>query len=63
MTSQFPPLPAMAKSAKKEKSEKKKNTSLRLDASMLKDLKHRAIQEETSVQKIIEKLIREYLES
>jgi len=53
----------MAKSSKKEKSEKKKNTSLRLDAEMLKALKHRAIQEETSVQKIIEKLIREYLES
>ncbi|WP_375748438.1 ribbon-helix-helix protein, CopG family [Vibrio sp. HN007] len=40
----------------------KKNTSLRLDAKTLKALKIRAIEEDTSVQKIIEKLIKNYLD-
>lgn len=39
----------------------KKNTSLRLDKKTLKALKIRAIEEETSVQKIIEQLIDSYL--
>lgn len=39
----------------------RKNTSLRLSEDMLKALKIRAIEEETSVQKIIEKLIEAYL--
>ncbi len=39
----------------------KKNTSLRLDARTLKALKIRAIEEDTSVQKIIETLIDTYL--
>lgn len=39
----------------------KKNTSLRLDGRTLKALKIRAIEEETSVQKIIETLIEDYL--
>ena len=56
-----PPLDLMAsKSSKKDKS-KRKNTSLRLDESMLKQLKIRAVQEDTSVQKIVEKLVRDYL--
>lgn len=39
----------------------KKNTSLRLDRKTLKALKIRAIEEGTSVQKIIETLVEEYL--
>jgi hypothetical protein len=39
----------------------KKNTSLRLDAKTLKALKIRAIEEDKSVQKIIEDLIEDYL--
>lgn len=39
----------------------KKNTSLRLDRKTLKALKIRAIEEDTSVQKIIERLVEEYL--
>ncbi|MBB1486345.1 CopG family transcriptional regulator [Oceanospirillum sediminis] len=50
----------------KEKSEseieeKKKNTSLRLSNKTLKALKIKAIEEETSVQKIAEQLIEDYL--
>ncbi|HAR34904.1 MAG TPA: CopG family transcriptional regulator [Desulfobacter sp.] len=40
---------------------KKVNTSLRLDKKVLKDLKILAIEKETSVQGIIEKLILEYI--
>lgn len=46
------------------KSKKKsdvKNTSLRLEKKTLKALKIRAIEEETSVQKLIERLIEDYL--
>lgn len=39
----------------------KKNTSLRLDRKTLKALKIRAIEEDTSVQKIIETLIQAYM--
>jgi len=39
----------------------KKNTSLRLDNKTLKALKIIAIENDTSVQKIIEELIRKYL--
>lgn len=39
----------------------KKNTSLRLEARTLKALKIRAIEEDSSVQKIIETLIEDYL--
>ena len=39
----------------------KKNTSLRLDKKTLKALKIRAIEDDTSVQKIIEKLVQTYL--
>ncbi|MBM3606480.1 MAG: CopG family transcriptional regulator [Alphaproteobacteria bacterium] len=45
---------------KTEKS-KKVNTSLRLDGKTLKALKLRAIEDDTSVQKIVEKLIEGYL--
>ncbi|WP_156870820.1 CopG family transcriptional regulator [Ketobacter nezhaii] len=39
----------------------KKNTSLRLDAKTLKELKVKAINDDLSVQKIMEKLIKGYL--
>ena len=57
----------MAKSKKSradpdaEKSAGKKNTSLRLDGKTLKALKRRAVEDETSVQKIIETLVEDYL--
>lgn len=40
----------------------KKNTSLRLNKQTLKALKIRAIEQDTSVQKLIETLIENYLE-
>jgi hypothetical protein len=43
------------------KGDKKKNTSLRLNSKTLKALKLRAIEDETSVQKIIETLVEDYL--
>jgi hypothetical protein len=45
------------------KKDEKKNTSLRLNGKTLKALKVRAIEEETSVQKIIERLIEDYLKT
>ena len=39
----------------------KKNTSLRLESSTLKALKIRAIEEDSSVQVILERLVEEYL--
>ncbi|BDX07355.1 hypothetical protein [Planctobacterium marinum] len=39
----------------------KKNTSLRLGSKTLKALKIRAIEEDTSIQKILEKLVEGYL--
>lgn len=56
----------MAKKVKKSAEAEidgKKNTSLRLDKKTLKALKFRAIEEETSVQKIIEQLIESYLDA
>ncbi len=50
------------KDSEEGKKKKKKNTSLRLERDMLKQLKHKALEEDTSVQEIIERLIREYLE-
>jgi|GEM_PF-658863 len=54
--------------AKKSNSEKdkkvptaKKNTSLRLEQSMLKQLKIRAIEDDTSVQQLLEMLVTDYL--
>ncbi|MBK1877341.1 ribbon-helix-helix protein, CopG family [Pelagicoccus mobilis] len=44
-----------------KKKDKKKNTSLRLEPETLKELKIRAIKEDSSVQKIIEKLVQNYL--
>ncbi len=49
------------KSSDKDDKSKKKNTSLRLDSKTLKALKLRAIEDETSVQKIIETLVEDYL--
>lgn len=48
-------------SAAKSDDTKKVNTSLRLERGTLKALKTLAIAEETSVQKIIEKLVDTYL--
>ncbi|MCA0938824.1 hypothetical protein LCM08_06430 [Salipiger pacificus] len=44
-----------------EGGDEKKNTSLRLSGKTLKALKMRAIEEDTSVQKIVETLIEDYL--
>lgn len=52
------------KSNKKKTSSKKdskRNTSLRLDSKTLKALKIRAIENESSVQAIVEQLITDYL--
>lgn len=53
------------KVAEKQKAPKsdKKNTSLRLEKKTLKALKMRAIEEETSVQKLVERLIEAYLKT
>ncbi|ADE54515.1 ribbon-helix-helix protein, CopG family [Coraliomargarita akajimensis] len=50
----------MPKKAEKKK-DKRKNTSLRLDDETLKALKIHAVKKDTSVQQIVEKLIRDYL--
>jgi hypothetical protein len=42
---------------------KKKSTSLRLDPKILKQLKLQAVEEETSIQAIVESLVKQYLES
>lgn len=47
--------------SKADKKSDKKNTSLRLDKKTLKALKIRAIEEDISVQKLIERLIEDYL--
>ena len=41
----------------------KRNTSLRLDAKTLKALKVRAIENDTSIQSIVEELINAYLDN
>lgn len=41
--------------------EKKKSTSLRLDAKVLKELKLLAVEQDTSIQAIIETLVKEYI--
>jgi len=46
-----------------KKKESKKNTSLRLSDKTLKRLKIKAIKEDTSIQKILEKLIEDYLKN
>lgn len=52
----------MGKNKKTKDESDKKNTSLRLSGKMLKALKIRAIEDDTSVQKIIEQLIEQYLD-
>lgn len=47
--------------SKKKPEKKKKNTSLRLDENTLRDLKLRALEEDSSVQAIIEQLVEDYL--
>lgn len=56
-------MPKPKKATDKSADEKngKKNTSLRLNSKTLKALKLRAIEDETSVQKIIETLVENYL--
>ena len=49
------------KSSVKDDKSKKKNTSLRLDSKTLTALKLRAIEDDTSVQRIIETLVEDYL--
>ncbi len=46
----------------KNNSDKKiKNTSLRLESRVLKALKMKALEEDSSIQKIMERLIKDYL--
>lgn len=52
----------MPKKAEKKK-DKRKNTSLRLDDATLKALKIHAIKKDTSIQQIVEKLVKDYLKS
>ncbi|WP_134681806.1 ribbon-helix-helix protein, CopG family [Paracoccus ravus] len=54
-------MPKSKKASTDTAKEGKANTSLRLDRKTLKALKVRAIEDDTSVQKIIEKLIETYL--
>jgi len=49
------------KAENREKSKGKKNTSLRLDKQTLKALKIHAIENDTSVQNLIESLIKDFL--
>jgi len=42
--------------------EKKKSTSLRLDAKVLKELKLLAVEQETSIQAIVETLVKNFIE-
>lgn len=49
------------KKAKEKQDDERQNTSLRLRRKTLKALKIRAIEEESSVQKIVEALIEDYL--
>jgi hypothetical protein len=42
--------------------EKKKSTSLRLDAKVLKELKLIAVEQETSIQAIVETLVKKFIE-
>lgn len=51
-----------ANSSDKKPKDGKKNTSLRLDKQTLKALKIHAIENDTSIQKIIEGLIADFLE-
>ncbi|ANT59608.1 hypothetical protein AYJ57_04025 [Salipiger sp. CCB-MM3] len=51
----------MAKTKEIKPKDEKKNTSLRLNSKTLKALKMRAIEEDRSVQKIVETLIEDYL--
>lgn len=51
------------KTSKADKDDKKKNTSLRLNSKTLRALKMRAIEDDTSVQKIIEDLVETYLKT
>jgi len=52
----------MSKSKSDKEKSDKKNTSLRLDNKTLKALKIRAIEEDSSVQSVIEALIHLYLD-
>lgn len=45
----------------RQMTKEKRNTSLRLDSKTLKELKLAALEEDSSVQKILEKLVKNYL--
>jgi hypothetical protein len=51
----------MAEGGERMTKEKKKSTSLRLDPQVLKELKLLAIEQETSIQAIVESLVTEYI--
>jgi hypothetical protein len=53
---------AKEKKPKAKEAGDKKNTSLRLESKTLKALKIKAIEEDASVQKIVEALIKGYLQ-
>ncbi|SNY91264.1 hypothetical protein SAMN04515647_1480 [Cohaesibacter sp. ES.047] len=54
----------MSKPNKQDESgNKKKNTSLRLSRNTLKALKIRAIEEDASIQQIVERLVEDYLQT
>jgi len=53
--------PALAQSPQPVSPALKKNTSLRLEQATLKKLKIRAIEEDTSVQQLLEMLVTNYL--
>ncbi|MBP0485155.1 hypothetical protein [Sagittula salina] len=61
MTSQVEATAVMPKSNKAHEDEMKK-TSLRLRRKTLKALRIRAIEEDTSIQKLIERLIENYID-
>jgi len=46
---------------KEREKEKKKSTSLRLNPKVLKELKLLAVEQETSIQAIVESLVTEYI--
>lgn len=54
---------AKDRKSKGKKEDERLNTSLRLRRKTLKALKLRAIEEDTSLQKIVERLVENYLES
>ena len=46
----------------KEKDKRKEQVGIQLERWMIKALKHKAVDEETSVSELVRRLVREYLE-